>query len=97
MSVIALKISSAKKHPNADTLRLYTVETQKTEEIQIIANLDIVYQVDDIAAIALCGTVLEDGTRIKPSKLRGLYSYGMALGKVDVEVGTDLSDIAVQS
>ncbi|WP_229640355.1 RNA ligase family protein [Waterburya agarophytonicola] len=49
-----------------------------------------------MVAIARCGAVLKDGTKIKPSKLRGLYSYGMALGKVDVEVGRDLSDIYCQ-
>lgn len=96
MKAIAMRVISAGKHPNADALQLYTMAAPDIEELQIIANLDNVYQIDDVVAIALCGAVLKDGTKIKPSKLRGLYSYGMALGKVEVEVGTDLSDLYCQ-
>ncbi|HUS87857.1 MAG TPA: RNA ligase family protein, partial [Desulfosporosinus sp.] len=35
--------------------------------------------------------VLKDGTKIKACKLRGAPSYGMALGKTDATVGTDLT------
>ena len=96
MSAIAMKVVSAEQHPNADALRLYKMEAPQVEAVQIIANLDNVYQADDVVAVALSGAVLKDGTKIKPSKLRGLYSYGMALGKVDVEIGTDLSQIHCQ-
>ena len=93
MSVMAMKVVSTEQHPNADALRLYTMSAPAVETVQVIANLDNVYQIDDVVAIALSGSVLKDGTKIKPSKLRGVYSYGMALGKVDVEIGTDLSEI----
>lgn len=96
MKAIAMRVISGEQHPNADALRLYTMTAPDVEELQIVANLDNVYQVDDIVAVALCGVVLKDGTKIKPSKLRGLYSYGMALGKVEVEVGKDLSDVYCQ-
>ena len=96
MSVMAMKVVSAEQHPNADALRLYTMSAPAVETVQVIANLDNVYQIDDVVAIALSGSVLKDGTKIKPSKLRGVYSYGMALGKVDVEIGTDLSEIYCQ-
>ncbi len=96
MSAIAMKVISAGQHPNADALRLYTMEAPQIPAVQIIANLDNVYQVDDVVAVALGGAILKDGTKIKPSKLRGLYSYGMALGQVDVEIGTDLSPIYCQ-
>ena len=89
---LAMKVVSAEQHPNADALRLYTMFAPEVETVQVIANLDNVYQIDDVVAIALSGSVLKDGTKIKPSKLRGVYSYGMALGKVDVAVGTDLSE-----
>ena len=114
MSVMAMKVIGESQHPNADALRLYTMSAPGRETVQIIANLDNLYQVDDIVAIALSGAVLkqpakagkvmlshDDGanaphTKIKPSKLRGVYSYGMALGKVEAEVGTDLSEIYCQ-
>jgi len=96
MSAIAMKVISAEQHPNANALRLYTMEAPQIEAVQIIANLDNIYQVGDVIAVALGGAILKDGTKIKPSKLRGLYSYGMALGKVDVEIGTDLAEIYCQ-
>ena len=72
------------------------MEAPQVEAVQIIANLDNIYQVGDLVAVALGGAILKDGTKIKPTKLRGLYSYGMALGKVDVEIGTDLAEIYCQ-
>lgn len=96
MSIIAMKTISAEPHPHADSLRLYKMEAPGRTEISIIANLENIYHVGDIVAIALVDSVLRDGTKIKPSKLRGIYSYGMALGKVDVAIGTDLSAIYCQ-
>jgi tRNA-binding EMAP/Myf-like protein len=85
MSVMAMKVVAVTTHPNADSLYLYTMEAPGKEKVQIIASLDSIYQVDDVVAIALVGSILKDGLKIKPSKLRGIYSYGMALGKVEVE------------
>lgn len=96
MSVIVMKVTRAEPHPNADALRLYTMEAPEQEPVQIIANLENIYQIDDIVAVALVGSLLKDGTKIKPSKLRGVYSYGMALGKVDAEIGDDLSEAYCQ-
>jgi tRNA-binding EMAP/Myf-like protein len=93
MSVIAMKVIDATQHPNADVLRVYKLAAPSCGEIQIVANLENEYQVGDVVAVALVDSILADGTRIKPSKLRGIYSYGMALGKTDVELGCNLSDI----
>ncbi len=96
MSVMAMKVIGIEQHPNADALRLYTMQAPEIATVQIIANLDRVYQINDVVAIALTGSVLKDGTKIKPSKLRGIYSYGMALERVEAEVGEDLSEIYCQ-
>jgi hypothetical protein len=61
------------------------------EPIQIIANEEHIYDVGDVAIVALDGAVLKDGTRIKPTRLRKLKSYGMAMGKTDKPVGHDFS------
>ena len=95
MTVMAMKVISVGYHPNADALRLYTMKTAD-KEVEVIANLDNIYEIGDIVAIALVGSVLKDGTKIKPTKLRGLYSYGMALGKVEVKIGRDLSNLYCQ-
>jgi phenylalanyl-tRNA synthetase beta chain len=92
MSIIALRTTSAQPHPNADRLRVYQFEGGPDGElIQIVANTDNVYQVGDVVACALIGTVLEDGTEIQKGKFRGERSFGMALGKTDQPVGTDLT------
>lgn len=91
MPVIAMKVKSAQNHPNAEALRLYVMEAPGYEDVEIIANLTTVYEVGDVAAIALADSVLKDGTVIKPTKLRGIPSFGMALGKVTDAVGSDLS------
>jgi len=91
MTAVAMKCIKAEKHPNADALRVYEF-VNDGEPIQIIANLENIYEVDDVVAIALTGSVLKDGTKIRPTKLRDLPSYGMALGKTEAAVGTDLSE-----
>ncbi len=95
MTVMAMEVISAEKHPNADALRLYTIKAAE-KEVEIIANLDCIYELGDIVAIALVGSTLKDSTKIKPTKLRGVYSYGMALGKVEAKIGQDLADIYCQ-
>ncbi len=93
MSVIAMEVKEVKNHPNADALRVYMMEAPNHNRIQIVANLENIYQEGDIVAIALGGSVLKDGTKIKLSKLRGVASYGMALGVVEAELGSDLSKV----
>lgn len=96
MPVIVMETIAAEAHPNADALRIYKMKAPEKSEIQVVANLENVYQVGELVAVALVDSVLKDGTKIKPSKLRGVYSYGMALGKVNAEVGEDLSEIYCQ-
>lgn len=87
----AMKVVSAEKHPNADRLRVYSVENETGEARVIVANLTNVYEVGDVAAVAEIGSVV-DGVEIKATNLRGVDSFGMMLGKVDAPVGTDVSD-----
>ena len=87
----AFRVVSVEDHPNADTLKVYQFEISESETIQVIANLDNTYEVGDVVAVALVGATLKDGTKLGNVKLRGVPSYGMALGKVSVPVGTDLT------
>ncbi|MBE9119044.1 hypothetical protein IQ249_24455 [Lusitaniella coriacea LEGE 07157] len=96
MPVIVMEVIGVENHPNADSLRVYQMKTRDREEVQIIANLENIYEIGDAVAIALIDSILKDGTKIKPSKLRGLRSFGMALGKVEDPVGTDLSEVYCQ-
>lgn len=92
MAVIAMRVTSAAQHPNADALRVYTLEAEGRESLPVIANLSTVYDVGDTVAVALIGTVLADGAEIQKTKLRGVLSFGMALGKVADPIGTDLTE-----
>lgn len=96
MSVIAMRVSDVQFHPNADALRVYIMEAPERNEVQIVANLENIYQKGDIVAVVLSGSVLKDGTNIKSCKLRGVTSQGMALGIVDAELGSDLSEVYCQ-
>ncbi|MFM9268615.1 RNA ligase family protein [Tychonema sp. BBK16] len=96
MPVIAMELKTAQNHPHADALYLYNFEAPGCDSVQIIANSENIYSVGDIVAVALTDSVLKDGTKIKPTKLRGVYSYGMAIGKVEAAIGTDLSAIYCQ-
>ncbi|MCU0543056.1 MAG: hypothetical protein MUE44_12890 [Oscillatoriaceae cyanobacterium Prado104] len=96
MPVIAMEVQTAQNHPNADALRVYSFAASGWESVQIVANSENIYDVGDIVAVALTDSVLKDGTKIQPVKLRGVYSFGMALGKVEERIGTDLSAIYCQ-
>ena len=91
MSVIALQVSNSRQHPNADTLYIYELTAPERDSIQVIANRDNVYEPGDVVAVALVGTVLDDGTKIRRARLRGEESFGMALGPVEASPGADLT------
>lgn len=97
MPIIACRVTQAEQHPNADALKVYTFEAPGIDPTVVVANLSNIYKVGNIVAVALVGTVLPDGTEIKKTKLRGVLSFGMALGHVEVAEGRVLtSDYAAK-
>lgn len=91
MPAIVMEVKTAERHPNASALHVYGMEAPGFERLQIIANAEELYAVGDRVAVALVDSILKDGTKIKPTKLRGLLSYGLALEQVTQPVGHDLS------
>ncbi|HAA59132.1 MAG TPA: hypothetical protein DCE42_30565 [Myxococcales bacterium] len=91
MSVIAMEVVEKKNHPNADALKIYQFQAPGFDTIQVIANLENEYEPGDVVAVAQIGAHLKDGLKIKKTRLRGVESYGMAMGTVDHEPGTDLT------
>lgn len=85
-----MEVVGVADHSNADSLKVYTMRYGSVDT-QIVANLENVYDVGDSVAVVLDGSVLKDGTKINASKIRGIISQGMALGKSDQPVGTDVS------
>lgn len=92
MSVKALKVFSKKNHPNADSLFVYEFGLEEGSQLlQIVANSENLYEVGDVAIVALVGATLKDGTQIKKARIRGIDSFGMALGKTASHPGCDFS------
>lgn len=89
MTVIVMEVLEVGPHPNADSLRVY--QLRGNERLQVVANLSSSYAVGDRVAIATVGSELKDGTKIRPARLRGVDSFGMALGLHPAPIGTDVS------
>lgn len=90
MPVFAMRVVEKRPHEQTDTLFIYTFESPALGQRTIVANLTNVYEVGDVAAIAQLGTLLAEG-EIKPRKVFGIDSEGMALGPVDAPLDADLS------
>lgn len=91
MPVYAMKVVDKQAHEKTDKLFIYTFESPAQGTRSIVANLTNVYEVGDVAGIATEGTVLP-GLVIKPRKVYGIPSDGMAMGKVDAELDADLTE-----
>ena len=90
MPVIAMKATAKQAHEKTDNLFIYTFESPGQGEKTIVANKDNRYEVGDVAGIAVVGTFLP-GLEIKPRKVFGIHSQGMAMGKVQAELDADLT------
>ncbi len=74
-NVVAARINSIKKHPEADKLSICQVDTG-AEELQIVCGAKNIFE-GALVPAALIGASLPGGFKISKSKLRGVYSFGM--------------------
>lgn len=105
--VVVGEVLTVEKHPDADKLKICTVNVGESEPLQIVcgaANVAVAMRVPT----ALVGAKLPGGLKIKKGKLRGEVSYGMLCSAVelglaeqadglmplpnDAEPGTDIRD-----
>ena len=82
------EVLSVSPHPDADRLRVTTVNVGQTSPLTIVTNLS------DVAVgwrlpVACIGATLPDGLEIKPTKLRGVESMGMFCGAQTLSLSTD--------
>ena len=87
-------ILEAVQHPNADRLRVCTVETGDSEPRTIVCGAPNV-AAGQTVAVALPGAVMPGGTKLGKAKLRGIESAGMILSETEMELGEDFDGIAV--
>lgn len=78
------KVVSVEPHPDADRLQVCRVDTG--DERTIVCGAPNVAS-GQVVAVALPGSVLPDGTKLKKAKLRGIVSEGMILSESELDLG----------
>mgnify|MGYP005773966875 FL=1 len=87
--VVVGQVKEIEKHPDADKLLVTKIDVGSEELLQIVTGAKNL-TVGDYVPVALDGSILADGTKIKKGKLRGVPSNGM-LCSVE-ELGCDEHD-----
>ena len=85
--VVTGKITQIVKHPDAEKLSICQVNIGN-EEIQIVTAATNMKE-QDIVPVALHGSTLADGTKIKKGKLRGEVSLGMFCSEEELGIAGD--------
>lgn len=84
-NIVVCTVLEMQQHPNAEKLTVCRVDTGADAPVQIVTNSKRVY-VGAQVPVALDGAVLADGFEIKPTKLRGVESFGMFCGGKEMGV-----------
>jgi phenylalanyl-tRNA synthetase beta chain len=90
--VITGRIEKITPHPNADKLRICMVNTGESENLQIVCGAPNVYE-GMVGPVALPGTELPGGLKLKKSKIRGEVSMGMLCSAKELAITEDGSGI----
>jgi len=75
-SIVVGRVRSVEPHPNADRLRLCTVDVGTGSKLSIVCGASNV-AAGQAVAVARIGSKLPDGTKLRKSKIRGVESEGM--------------------
>jgi phenylalanyl-tRNA synthetase beta chain len=93
-SFVVGRVLTAEPHPDADRLKVCTVDVGEGEPAGIVCGAPNV-AAGQTVAVALPGARMPDGTKIKAAKLRGVPSNGMILAADELEIDNDHSGIMV--
>ncbi len=88
------RVLTAEPHPDADRLKVCTVDVGEGEPAGIVCGAPNV-TAGQTVAVALPGARMPDGTKIKAAKLRGVPSKGMILAADELQIDNDHSGIMV--
>ncbi|MCI8497109.1 MAG: phenylalanine--tRNA ligase subunit beta [Clostridiales bacterium] len=85
--VVVGKILTITQHPNADKLVICSVDVGQEEPLQIVTGATNLKE-GDIVPVAMDGSTLPGGVKIKKGKLRGVESCGMlcSLGELGLTI-----------
>ncbi len=96
--VIVGKVITCKQHPNADRLKVTTVDLGQGDPVQIVCGAPNVAAGQKVP-VATIGTMLYDdkgeGFKIKKGKIRGEESHGMICAEDELGLGSDHDGIMV--
>jgi phenylalanyl-tRNA synthetase beta chain len=92
--VVVGEVLAIEPHPNADKLRLCTVEYGAAEKLQVVCGAPNV-AVGGKYPFATVGTTLPCGITLKKAKIRGVESLGMLCAKDELGLGEDHSGLLV--
>ena len=86
------RITSLEKHPDADKLQICKLDcSEYGQDIQIVTGADNV-KTGDVVPVALDGSSLHGGIKIKKGKLRGVESCGMLCSGEELGINDDWYD-----
>jgi phenylalanyl-tRNA synthetase beta chain len=85
------RVLSAEPHPNADRLRVCTVDSGDGERTIVCGAANVA--AGQTVAVALPGARMPGGEKLRKAKLRGVGSEGMILSVSELELGEDADGI----
>ncbi len=91
--VVVGEVLAMGPHPNADRLRLCTVNNG-TEEFPVVCGADN-FEVGDRVAFAGVGVTLPNGMKLKKAKIRGEISMGMMCAEDELGLSDDHAGIMI--
>ncbi len=92
-NILVGKIKEVKSHPNADKLQLVEVDIGK-QELNIVCGAFNIRK-DQLVPVALPGAILENGSKIEETEVRGKKSQGMLCAEDELGLGDDHSEIMI--
>ncbi|HYW91888.1 MAG TPA: phenylalanine--tRNA ligase subunit beta [Gammaproteobacteria bacterium] len=84
--VVVGRIEACEPHPDADRLRVCTVDAGQGDALRIVCGAPNA-RAGLAVAVALTGTTLPGGTKIRRAKLRGVESDGMICSSAELGLG----------
>jgi phenylalanyl-tRNA synthetase beta chain len=88
------RVVEAVQHPDADRLKVCTVELGEDAPATIVCGAPNV-AAGQTVAVARPGALMPDGSKLKQAKLRGVLSEGMILSETELQIGSGGEGIMV--
>lgn len=87
--VITGKVTHIERHPNSDHLWICMMDIGESEVVQILTGAQNVTQ-DAMVPVAVVGSKLPNGMKLKKAKMRGLDSFGMLCSASELGIDAKL-------